>query len=110
MPTVPHPRRILVIAAVTLAVVLLIAWRLTLNTVAAGPPEGPPPVPVSVVTVEQRDVPQLAAGIGSVQSLHSVVLRPQVSGIVTDVLFDEGQQVKKGQLLARIDDRTILAN
>jgi RND family efflux transporter MFP subunit len=33
-----------------------------------------------------------------------------VSGIVTEVLFEEGQQVKKGQLLARIDDRTIVAN
>lgn len=110
MPTPSISRRVLVIAAVTLAVLLLIGWRLTSNTVAAGPPKGPPPVPVSVVAVEQRDVPQLAAGIGTVQSLHSVVLRPQVSGIVTDVLFDEGQQVKKGQLLARIDDRTILAN
>jgi RND family efflux transporter MFP subunit len=110
MPTPSVPRRVLVIAATIVAVSLLIAWRLMSNTVAAGPPKGPPPVPVSVVTVEQRDVPQLAAGIGTVQSLHSVVLRPQVSGIVTDVLFDEGQQVKKGQLLARIDDRTIIAN
>lgn len=103
-------RRVLPIAAVALALALLIAWRLTSNTVAASPPKGPPPVPVSVVAVEERDVPQLAAGIGTVQSLHSVVLRPQVSGIVTEVLFEEGQQVKKGQLLARIDDRTIVAN
>jgi membrane fusion protein, multidrug efflux system len=109
MPT-SLSRRVLLIAAVAIPLALLIAWRLTSNTVAASPPKGPPPVPVSVVAVEQRDVPQLAAGIGTVQSLHSVVLRPQVSGIVTEVLFDEGQQVKKGQLLARIDDRTILAN
>ncbi len=53
---------------------------------------------------------KLAAGIGTVQSLHNVTLRPQVSGIVTEVLFEEGQNVKRGQLLARIDDRTILAN
>lgn len=67
-------------------------------------------MPVSVVVVEQKDIPQLAVGIGTVQSLHNVILRPQVSGIVTEVLFEEGQQVKRGQLLARIDDRTILAN
>lgn len=109
MPT-SLSRRVLLIAAVAIPLALLIAWRLTSNTVAASPPKGPPPVPVSVVAVEQRDVPQLAAGIGTVQSLHSVVLRPQVSGIVTEVLFDEGQQVKRGQLLARIDDRTIVAN
>nr|WP_235936788.1 efflux RND transporter periplasmic adaptor subunit [Steroidobacter agaridevorans] len=94
----------------SIAVVLLIAYRLLSSSLAADPPRGPPPVPVSVITVEQKDVPQLAAGIGTVQSLHNVILRPQVSGIVTEVLFEEGQQVKRGQLLARIDDRTILAN
>jgi RND family efflux transporter MFP subunit len=105
-----NSRRVLLIAAVTISLSLLIAWRLTVNTVVAAAPKGPPPVPVSIVSVEQRDVPQLAAGIGTVQSLHNVVLRPQVSGIVTEVLFEEGQEVKKGQLLARIDDRTIVAN
>jgi RND family efflux transporter MFP subunit len=109
MPT-SLSRRVLQAAAIAVPLALLVAWRLSSNSVAASAPKGPPPVPVSVVAVEQRDVPQLAAGIGTVQSLHSVVLRPQVSGIVTEVLFEEGQQVKKGQLLARIDDRTILAN
>ena len=84
----------------SIAVVLLIAYRLLSSSLAADPPKGPPPVPVSVITVEQKDVPQLAAGIGTVQSLHNVILRPQVSGIVTEVLFEEGQHVKRGQLLA----------
>ncbi|MBL8271252.1 efflux RND transporter periplasmic adaptor subunit [Steroidobacter sp.] len=106
----PQSRGALIGAAVATPLVLLIGWRLVSGSLAADPPRGPPPVPVSVVNVEQRDVPQLAAGIGTVQSLHNVVLRPQVSGIVTDVLFEEGQNVKRGQLLARIDDRTILAN
>jgi RND family efflux transporter MFP subunit len=106
----PHSRGALLGAIASIVVVVLIAWRLLASSLAADPPEEPPPVPVSVTEVEQRDVPQLAAGIGTVQSLHNVVLRPQVSGIVTEVLFAEGQQVKRGQLLARIDDRTILAN
>jgi RND family efflux transporter MFP subunit len=111
MPTrLLHSRRAWFAAAGVISLSLLIGWRLMSPSVAAGPPKGPPPVPVSVVNVEQRDVPQLAAGIGTVQSLHSVVLRPQVSGIVTEVLFTEGQQVKKGQLLARIDARTIVAS
>ncbi|MBM0103615.1 efflux RND transporter periplasmic adaptor subunit [Steroidobacter sp. S1-65] len=97
-------------AALSVVVVVLIVWRLSSSSLAADPSAGPPPVPVTVTTVEQRDVPQLATGIGTVQSLHNVVLRPQVSGIVTEVLFAEGQQVQRGQLLARIDDRTILAN
>ena len=106
----PQSRGALLGAAVSIAVISLIAYRLLSSSLAADPPKGPPPVPVSVITVEQKDVPQLAAGIGTVQSLHNVILRPQVSGIVTEVLFEEGQRVKRGQLLARIDDRTILAN
>lgn len=106
----PQSRGALLGVVASVAVVALIAWKVLSSSLAADPPKGPPPVPVSVVTVEQRDVPQLAAGIGTVQSLHNVVLRPQVSGIVTEVLFEEGQQVKRGQLLARIDDRAILAN
>lgn len=66
-------------------------------------------VPVSVVVVERRDVPQRVSGIGTVQSLHSVVLRPQVTGVITEVLFDEGKLVERGDLLARIDDRAIKA-
>lgn len=106
----PQSRGALIGAAVSIVVVVLIAWRLLASVLAGDPPEEHLPVPVSVTLVEQRDVPQLAAGIGTVQSLHNVVLRPQVSGIVTEVLFVEGQQVKRGQLLARIDDRTIVSN
>lgn len=106
----PQSRGAVIGASVAIVAVVLIAWRLLSGSLAADPPHGPPPVPVSVTTVEQRDVPQLAVGIGTVQSLHNVVLRPQVSGIVTEVLFVEGQQVKQGQLLARIDDRTIVSN
>jgi RND family efflux transporter MFP subunit len=103
-------RRAIIGAALLIPVALLIGWRLSSSSMAADPPPAPPTVPVSVITVEQRDVPQLAAGIGTVQSLHNVLLRPQVSGVVTEVLFEEGQLVKRGQLLARIDDRTIVAN
>lgn len=66
-------------------------------------------VPVVASSVGQRDVPLWLTGVGSVQSLHSVTLRPQIDGILTDVLFREGQTVKKGQLLAKIDDRAIVA-
>lgn len=69
----------------------------------------PAPVPVVVTRAEVRDVPEFALGVGTVQSLHSVILRPQVEGILTEVLFREGQDVEAGQLLARIDDRAIVA-
>lgn len=67
-------------------------------------------VPVRVVSVAQQDVPRYASAIGSVLSLHSVEIRPQVEGILTQVLVKEGQWVKEGDLLATLDDRSIRAS
>ncbi|EGH34483.1 secretion protein HlyD, partial [Pseudomonas syringae pv. japonica str. M301072] len=60
-------------------------------------------VPVKVITVSLEDVPRFVTGIGSVLSLQSVVIRPQVDGVLTRVLVKEGQQVKAGDLLATLD-------
>ena len=69
-----------------------------------------PAIPVRVVAVKQQDVPRYVSGIGSVLSLHSVVIRPQVEGVLTRLLVKEGQWVKQGDLLATIDDRGIRAS
>ncbi|WP_296262233.1 MULTISPECIES: efflux RND transporter periplasmic adaptor subunit [unclassified Pseudomonas] len=69
----------------------------------------PAAVPVQVIHVVKQDVPRYVTGIGSVLSLQSVVIRPQVDGILTRLLVKEGQQVKTGDLLATIDDRSIRA-
>lgn len=69
----------------------------------------PTAIPVRVVQVTRQDVPRYSSGIGSVLSLHSVVIRPQVDGILTKLLAKEGQLVKAGDLLASIDDRSIRA-
>jgi RND family efflux transporter MFP subunit len=58
----------------------------------------------------QQDIPRFVSGIGTVLSLHSVVIRPQVDGILTQLLVKEGQRVKAGDLLATIDDRSIRAS
>ena len=67
-------------------------------------------IPVRIVSVKQQDVPRFVSGIGSVLSLHSVVIRPQVEGVLTRVLVKEGLAVKQGDLLATIDDRSIRAS
>ncbi|WLH80295.1 efflux RND transporter periplasmic adaptor subunit [Pseudomonas sp. FP2335] len=67
-------------------------------------------VPVRVIHVVEQDLPRYVSGIGSVLSLHSVVIRPQIDGILTRLLVKEGQLVKTGDLLASLDDRSIRAS
>jgi multidrug efflux system membrane fusion protein len=60
---------------------------------------------VGVAQARQGELPVVIHALGTVTPVTQVVLRPQVSGVLTEVLFTEGQAVQKGQLLARIDPR-----
>jgi multidrug efflux system membrane fusion protein len=73
------------------------------------PPPAPPPVPVAVAPVERRDVPYELEATGTVEPLESVAVRAQVGGVVDSVAFQEGDPVKKGQILFQIDPRAYLA-
>ena len=77
---------------------------------APGKPAAGTAIPVRVVQVTQQDVPHYVSGIGAVLSLHSVMIRPQIDGILTRQLVKEGQTVKAGDLLATLDDRSIQAS
>ena len=83
------------------------AWLL--NRPVASEPKTVAPIPVRVTQVTQQDVPHYLSAIGAVVSLHSVMVRPQIDGILTQVLVKEGQTVKAGDLLATLDDRSIQA-
>jgi membrane fusion protein, multidrug efflux system len=69
----------------------------------------PPPVAVSAIVATKRDVPVLLSGIGTVQALNTVQLRSRVDGALDQVNFEEGQQVAKDAILARIDPRLFQA-
>ena len=72
------------------------------NARASGPP---PAVPVGVATVKQRDFPVYLTGLGSVQAFNTVSLKTRIDGQITQVNFQEGQEVRQGQLLIQIDPR-----
>src|SRR5262245_15920651 len=61
------------------------------------------PVPVTVARVEKETVPVYREGIGNVQALYTVTVRAQIDGRLIGVDFTEGQEVRKGDVLARID-------
>jgi len=70
-----------------------------------GPGGGRPTVTVGDAVARKAELPVIIDALGTVTPATTVILRPQVSGMLTQVLFTEGQMVKKGQLLAQIDPR-----
>ena len=67
---------------------------------------GGPPSAVGVAVATHADLPVVLDALGTVTPVVTVTVRPQVSGVITQVLFSEGQIVKKGQLLVTIDPRS----
>ena len=133
-PPVPAPRRQRrwlggVIAVLALAALVGAAWYLVnrppLETATGGGPPGArgpggpggpgrpggaggnagPLVTVGMAVAKRADIPVYLDALGTVTPVTTITLRPQVSGVMTDVLFAEGQTVKKGEVLARIDPR-----
>jgi multidrug efflux system membrane fusion protein len=113
-----------VIAIVVVAAVGWLAWDLTHADKPAGPGGAPqsargpgggrggpggggrgPAVTVGVATAEKADIPVTLEALGTVTPLATVKVRPQVNGTLQQVLYREGQMVRKGELLAVIDPR-----
>jgi len=61
------------------------------------------PVPVLAATPRIQDVPVYLDGVGAVRALNNVLVRSQVDGKLVTVNFTEGQDVRKGDVLAEID-------
>ncbi len=71
----------------------------------AGSARGGAPVPVAAAAARQQDVPILLEALGTVQALNTITVRAQVDGLLVEIAFREGQQVREGDVLARIDPR-----
>ena len=100
-------RRALIVGALAL-LVLVFAW-FGLRAKPKGDPKGPPAIAVDVATATPRDMPVYLEGLGTVQAFYTVTVSSRVDGQVEKVAFTEGQDVKKGALLAQIDPRPFAA-
>ncbi|MBL6456832.1 efflux RND transporter periplasmic adaptor subunit [Belnapia sp. T6] len=67
------------------------------------------PVPVTVAAAQRQDVPIMLDAIGTVQAYNTITVRAQVDGQLVEIAFTEGQMVKRGDVLARIDPRSYQA-
>jgi multidrug efflux pump subunit AcrA (membrane-fusion protein) len=67
------------------------------------------PVPVKVAAVLVEDVPIYLSGIGTVQAYNNVNVQSRIDGEVIEIHFQEGQDVKQGDVLAVIDPKPLQA-
>lgn len=101
-----------ILTLVGVAIVALILWRVFSGS---GGPSGPgesgadAPVPVTVVPATATNVPVYLTSQGTVTPINTVNVQPQVGGQLLNLDFVEGGPVKKDQVLAEIDPRTIQA-
>lgn len=73
-------------------------------------PKAQGPLPVSVVTVIEKDVDEWDEFTGRLEAVESVEIRPRVSGYITEIHFEAGAIIKKGDLLYVIDPRPYQAD
>lgn len=93
-----------------LAALAAAAWLLRPQAQAPATAPAAAAQTVTVVRAQARDVPVTIEATGTVVSLNSVDIRPQVSSTVRQVAIKEGQFVRQGDLLFAFDDRSDRAN
>ncbi len=99
-------RTMLVLTASVVAAAVMVACQPAVSTASAGATEAPAAAPsVMVAPVLQRAVETPVAHVGRVEAAQRVELRPRVAGHIEAVLFREGDIVRAGQPLFRIDPR-----
>ena len=79
------------------------------GSAGTGTASGGKPPSVEVARVEVTKLTDDTQAVGSLRSRRGVVLRPEVSGRITQLNFNDGQRVRKGQLLVQFDDQLPLA-
>jgi membrane fusion protein, multidrug efflux system len=89
----------------------VVAWLLLVAVTGCESPaksahtaSGPPPINVEIAPVEQRPISDTVALVGQLEPEESVVLKPEISAVVQEVFFEDGDRVKSGQVLLQMRD------
>jgi len=75
------------------------------STAVPQTPAAPPPVGVVAALIQSHDVSIYLRGVGTVIAYNNVLVRSQITGELVKISFHQGQQVKKGDVVAVIDRR-----
>jgi multidrug efflux system membrane fusion protein len=102
--------RAIALALTAVALVALGGWKLVDLASARAPAAAPPPpVPINAAPVKIADVPAIVPALGTVESIDTVNVMPQVNGRIVAIYFEQGDEVKAGQPLFLIDPRPFQA-
>ena len=101
-----HIRKLILVSVLALSIVIAfgLLWLTSLRSSSAKS-ETEDAVPVVTETARRQDIPVYLNGLGSVQALNTVTVRAQIDGKIIKVNFQEGQDVRAGDLLMQIDPR-----
>jgi membrane fusion protein, multidrug efflux system len=106
--------RIVVWVVILLAFAALFWWTIHHHQTAAAPTGrragGGGPVTVSVETAKKGDIDVYLDAIGTVTPVYTATIVSQVTGVINQIRYREGQLVRKGQPLVQIDPRPFQAN
>jgi multidrug efflux system membrane fusion protein len=93
---------LVIVAGGAVAVTHTSAFR---TTAAPQAPAAPPPIDIVAASVQSHDVPIYLRGVGTVIAYNNVLIRSQITGQLVKISFQQGQLVKKGDILAVIYPR-----
>lgn len=105
MPKPAFPSSTRVAAGLLIAAASL----LTAACSKAPPPSAPPPVEVTLATIAPRAATITIDYVGELEAINTAEIRPRVGGLLEQQAAIEGQRVKKGQILFRIDSQPYVA-
>jgi multidrug efflux system membrane fusion protein len=106
----PRRRKLLAIVAALAALAVAIGLVAQYNKESRAAVRKPPPaVPVTIASVISRTIPVRLYAIGNVEPFTTVAIKARVDGQIDSVHFNDGDEVRQGQLLFELDPRPFAA-
>jgi len=68
-----------------------------------------PPMPAEVAQVKEQKVADKFEAIGTIEAIEEVTIVSEIEGVIIDIPFEEGSLMKRGQLIAKLDDSQLAA-
>ena len=94
---------------IILALALAALWQYTRASASMGKPSSAPAIPVIATDARKQDVSDYLTGLGTVQAFNRVTIHVRVDGELQEIAYTEGQFVRAGDVLAKIDPRQLQA-